>query len=288
VLEPGERVLVKPAWRNLSPPTTAPFTGTASGPGGPAGAAYAIPDASASYPGLSTFQTGNCGSDCYQFSVSNPALRPAFHWDATFDETLSVPGTKTWVLHVGESFADNPLTSRYYRFIETIFHNGVTVGCGGGNYCPGANVSRQQMSVFLLVSREGPGYMPPACTIPVFGDVPCSSVFAPWINELANRGVTAGCGGGNFCPTADVTRAQMSVFLLRTLEGLSYTPPACTIPVFGDVPCSSAFAPWINELAARGITAGCGAGNFCPNDPVTRAQMSVFLTTNFNLLLYGP
>jgi hypothetical protein len=100
--------------------------------------------------------------------------------------------------------------------------------------------------------------------------------------------VTAGCGGGNYCPTADVTRAQMAVFLLRTLEGASYAPPACVTPVFSDVPCSSGFAPWINELAARGITAGCGGGNYCPSNPNTRGQMAVFLTTTFGLTLYGP
>jgi hypothetical protein len=43
------------------------------------------------------------------------------------------------------------------------------------------------------------------------------------------------------------------------------------------------FAPWVNELVRRGVTAGCGGGNYCPNDPVTRAQMSVFLATNFSL-----
>ena len=36
--------------------------------------------------------------------------------------------------------------------------------------------------------------------------------------ELARRGVTTGCGGGNFCPQAAVSREQMAVFLLRTLD----------------------------------------------------------------------
>jgi len=34
---------------------------------------------------------------------------------------------------------------------------------------------------------------------------------------LAASGVTAGCGGGNFCPDAPVTRAQMATFLSRAL-----------------------------------------------------------------------
>jgi hypothetical protein len=71
--------------------------------------------------------------------------------------------------------------------------------------------------------------------------------------------------------------------LLWTLEGPSYVPPACTVPVFSDVPCSDPFARWINELAARGITGGCGGSNYCPLGVVTRAQMAVFLVVTFGL-----
>jgi hypothetical protein len=51
------------------------------------------------------------------------------------------------------------------------------------------------------------------------------------------------------------------------------------------VPCSSAFAIWINELVRRGIASGCGGSNFCPTQPNTRAQMSVFLASTFALPL---
>jgi hypothetical protein len=75
----------------------------------------------------------------------------------------------------------------------------------------------------------------------------------------------------------------MAVFLLRTKEGSAYLPPACVTPTFLDVPCSLSIARWVDELAARGITAGCGGGNFCPDVPVTRGQMAVFLSVTFAL-----
>jgi hypothetical protein len=53
--------------------------------------------------------------------------------------------------------------------------------------------------------------------------------------------------------------------------------------VFADVPCSTPFAPWIHQLAARGITGGCGGGNFCPAATVNRAEMAVFLATTFGI-----
>jgi hypothetical protein len=42
-------------------------------------------------------------------------------------------------------------------------------------------------------------------------------------------------------------------------------------------------AAWIKQLVAEGITAGCGAGAYCPEAAVTRAQMAVFLVKTFNL-----
>jgi hypothetical protein len=196
--------------------------------------------------------------------------------------------TKTWTLHVGDSFTDVAGGS-FYRFVETLFHRGVTGGCATGQYCPAANTAREQMAVFVLVSKEGTGYSPVACGTPVFPDVPASSPFCKWIEELVRRGVASGCGGGNFCPGAAVTREQMAVFVLRTLDP-ALNPPACTAgsEMFGDVPASSAFCKWIEELARRGVVTGCGGGNYCPAADVTREQMAVFLVATFGLTLYGP
>ncbi|HEX2224811.1 MAG TPA: S-layer homology domain-containing protein, partial [Thermoanaerobaculia bacterium] len=199
------------------------------------------------------------------------------------DFGLGFPSPRGTSLNIPPRFSDVPRMSPFALAIEALFNAGVTGGCGNGAFCPGQAVTREQMAVLLLRSLEGPGFLPPACASPAFGDVPCSSPFAPWINELAARGITGGCGGGNFCPGVPVSRDQMAVFLLLALEGTGFTPPACTSPVFGDVPCSSPFAPWINELAARGITGGCGGGNFCPGSPVTREQMAAFLTFAFDL-----
>jgi glucose/arabinose dehydrogenase len=181
------------------------------------------------------------------------------------------------------TFAD--VTPAYFAwpFVESIYGNGITSGCGGDNYCPETSITRAEMSVFLLKAEHGAAYTPPACTTPMFSDVPCSSQYAAWINQLAREGVTSGCGGGNYCPGSAVTRDQMAVFLLATREGTGYTPPACGTPSFADVPCSSSFAPWVDELARRGVTGGCGGGNYCPANPVTRGQIAVFLATTFGL-----
>ena len=293
VLEPGETVEVSPAWQNtLAGPQS--FTGTASSLTGPAGATYTIDDATANYGSVAGGATADCHDatgDCYLISVSNPATRPVQHWDVLLTEDMSVDQTKyPRLLHVGDSFADVPRSNQFYRVIEDLFHKGVTAGCDAfGNYCPDGHVTRQQMAVFLLKGKHGSSYVPPPCVGGVFTDVPCTPGvgFSDWIEQLAAEGITAGCGGGQYCPTVDVTRAQMAVFLLKSEHGGAYTPPACA-GVFGDVPCPSQFADWIEQLAAEGVTAGCGGGNFCPDDPNIRGQMAAFLVRVFGLNLYGP
>jgi hypothetical protein len=79
----------------------------------------------------------------------------------------------------------------------------------------------------------------------------------------------------------------MAAFLLKTMHGSDYVPASCT-GHFGDVPCPSLFADWIENLAADGITVGCSGGNYCPDRPNTRGQMAVFLVKSFGLTLYGP
>ena len=121
------------------------------------------------------------------------------------------------------------------------------------------------MAVFLLKARWGAVFLPPPATGTVFPDVPASNPFARWIEELSREGVTGGCGGGLYCPDNPVTRQQMAVFLLKTLQGPTYAPDPCGGD-FDDVPCPSQFADWIEDLAGRSITGGCSVTPplYCP------------------------
>ncbi len=122
-----------------------------------------------------------------------------------------------------------------------------------------------------------------------FLDVPSSNPFHDFICTIARDSVTAGCGGGNFCPAASVLRSQMAVFLLRGEHGRIYVPPAAT-GIFGDVPASNPFAPWIEELYSEGITGGCSTNPlmYCPSNSVSRAGMAVFLLVAQHGTGYAP
>ena len=109
-----------------------------------------------------------------------------------------------------------------------------------------------------------------------FLDVPNGHQFQAFVTALVSNGITAGIGGGHYGVNDNTLRQQMAVFLLKAKYGLCYAPPNCT-GTFTDVPCPSTFANWIEALASLGVTGGCGTGVFCPQNPVRRDQMAVFL-----------
>jgi len=212
-------------------------------------------------------------------TATTPALAPGSANDVVVANTDGSTGT--FVKGFVADFLDVPNSNTFYEYVTILVSNGITAGVGGGLYGINDDTLRQQMAVFLLKAEHGLCYVPPAC-VGMFGDVPCPSTFANWIEAMASEGITGGCGGGNFCPMNPVRRDQMAVFLLKAEHGSAYVPPTCT-GVFLDVPCPSTFANWIEQLAAEMITGGCGGGNYCPLNPNTRGQMAVFITKTFNL-----
>jgi hypothetical protein len=185
------------------------------------------------------------------------------------------------------TFGDVPNDYWAWSFVERLYQSDITSGCSTSpvNYCPENGVTRAQMAVFLLRGMNTSSYTPPAIGDGSgFGDVPPDYWAAAWIKQLAAEGITTGCGGSNFCPDQPVTRAQMAVFLLRSNYGTSYIPPGLGAGTgFLDVPPDYWAAAWIKQLITEGTTAGCGNGNYCPEQPVTRAQMAVFLVRTFGL-----
>lgn len=122
-------------------------------------------------------------------------------------------------------FDDVPLDSPACPWIQELAHRHMVSGCATNLYCPSDSVTRAQIAVFLLKALEGGDYTPPECSS-VFAAVPCSSVFAEWVEELYERGITSGCNADplEYCPARSITRAQISVLLSRTFDLTFYGP----------------------------------------------------------------
>lgn len=79
--------------------------------------------------------------------------------------------------------------------------------------------------------------------------------------------------------TTDGSNRFSAVRLFYVLQ-VSPAPAAAT---FTDVPTTHGFFRFIQALAAAGITGGCGPALYCPDDPVTRGQMAVFISRALGL-----
>jgi hypothetical protein len=188
-------------------------------------------------------------------------------------------------------FVDVPPGHLAYDAARALAYNSISLGCAANpmQFCPDADVGRDEMAVFLERAMRGNGY-PFAPTGTLFADVQMAHWAVGPIEQLSGDGVTAGCGSSplRYCPDTSVTRAEMAIFLLRARHGAGYSPGTATGLVFSDVPANHWAAAWIERFAAFGYTAGCrsATSEFCPNDLVTRAQMALFVQRVFNLV--GP
>jgi hypothetical protein len=119
----------------------------------------------------------------------------------------------------GAVFSDVSIATPFARWIEQLGMEGVTGGCGLGSpppYCPSDVVTRDQMAVFLLRSKHGSAFLPPAATGTVFADVHADTFLARWMEQMKTDGLSSGCGAGNYCPSGTVTRGEMAAFIKRT------------------------------------------------------------------------
>ncbi len=265
-------------------PATPVITAPLSLPIGASGASASVPD----HPGSTytwTLQGGiiTGGQTTRQIVFDAGSAGTTMH--CTVFETNSGCSSPVAAKNVQVDFNDVPPSHQFHDFVDTVARNQITVGCGQGNYCPGQNIPRSQMAVFLLKAKFGSDHVPPPETGTIFNDVPVGSFAAAWIEELYNLGVTGGCGNGNYCPDDPVTRAQMAVFLLKTLLGSDYVPPPASGTIFADVPLGTFAVDFIEDLYARGVTGGCASNplRYCPDNQNTRGEMSVFVTKTFSL-----
>jgi hypothetical protein len=177
------------------------------------------------------------------------------------------------------AFADVPTTDFAFDYVNALKDAGITTGCGGSNYCPSQNVTRDQMAAFIIRAKEGE---PAAtCATAPFTDVPIADGFCKYVQRMLALNITTGCGNGNYCPNQNVTRDQMAAFIIRAVEGNPAADYCGSTAPFNDVPAANGFCGHIKRMAELGITTGCGNGNYCPSQTVTRDQMAAFLARAF-------
>ncbi|MCC6392313.1 MAG: BACON domain-containing protein, partial [Bryobacterales bacterium] len=174
-------------------------------------------------------------------------------------------------------FSDVPVTHLFFDSISLLKTNNISVGCGSWRFCPEAPVTRSEMAAFIIRALFGESFtFPPT---PYFDDAGPSHPYFAYIQKLREIGVTNGCAATAYCPDATVTRGQMAAFLVRARLGVTANEsfPFSPAPLFEDVSTSNLFYAYIQKMKQLGITDGCTATKYCPDDTNTRGQMSVFV-----------
>jgi galactose oxidase len=189
-------------------------------------------------------------------------------------------------IYQGKNFTDTASVPSTHEAASKLNAVLITLGCTTTTYCPGDNLTREQLATMLVRAVHGPDSAPPSVSNETFADVPLGHWSHIFVEDIAKRGITQGCGTAPdgrplFCPATFVTRAQLAVFLLRLL-GIE-APPAPSNPTFEDISTHWARI-YIEEAHKQGLMFGCAQSNmFCPEQPATRAEVAETLVRTLRL-----
>lgn len=182
-------------------------------------------------------------------------------------------------------FKDFPPSQTGYPEAEILYRANITTGCQTTPlmFCPNCKMSRRHMAIFLVRAAKLPTSNPPKTA--TFSDVPVGSSGFAEIEAAYKAGITTGCSAGKFCPDNIINRAQAAAMVRRARNWPQISPTKAT---FKDVSTSAGHYRDIETIADRCVTRGCGDGNFCPNNELTRAHGAVFIARAFNLNNINP
>ena len=196
-------------------------------------------------------------------------------WRLTVEET---DADGAWVVSVGPRFSGvfrDDEGSVHEPAIDDLAKQGIISGCDVSRslFCPRDPITRARMAVWLV---QALGEQPSESSSSRFGDVANDAWYRPYVERIAELGVTVGYTDGTFRPDQPVKRSQMALFLTRAFD---LADPGAGSDYFVDVDADSAAGVAIEALRLAGITKGCATSpaRYCPTRPVRRDQMATFL-----------
>ncbi|MFP7442449.1 MULTISPECIES: S-layer homology domain-containing protein [Bacillus] len=154
--------------------------------------------------------------------------------------------------------------------MEYLIGKGVIGGYADGTFKPNEFITRAQAAIMIGRSKELPGE--PVDT--KFKDVKASVAGSGYIHALTERDIIVGYPDGTYRPHQAVTRGDASIHIDRSSRFENKT--GIKNP-FNDVSLEMMAYPHIMNLTGNGIASGFADGTFRPNQPITRAQFSVFM-----------
>lgn len=188
-------------------------------------------------------------------------------------------------LPAGGTFSDDDGLV-HEAYIEALAAAGITDGCGPELFCPDQVVNRAELTAFVLraagVDVEGHGYQSH------FTDVGADAWYTSYVERAYELGIMTGYDDSTFQPGAPVSRAGFAEILFRTLA--EEVPSGFQDSYFSDVLPTVRYRPHVDRLFELGITRGCRSAPlmYCPDEPLTRAELASLLGRGFNLTPIAP
>lgn len=163
--------------------------------------------------------------------------------------------------------------------IEFLTERGVVKGRAGNWFAPEDPVSRCEVVALILrlVVAEPKAFSPAPLA---YEDVASDSWYGDAVGLAVHLDIARGTGTGRFEPEMLVTREQLAVFLIRTLEAMSLeaADPPKSLEAYAD---GDLVSPWARDSFAKALSAGLFGGfedgTLRPGDQATRAQTAVLL-----------
>jgi S-layer homology domain len=220
------------------------------------------------------------------------APQPAPEWGTVNLVLRTIAGTGFRPVQSDTTFGFNAVTWQMYRTGGQLYFDFPLSDLPAGallvglelEACDTSAVAGVHVSLLRHQSPSGPGASVGGVVVDTgISAQPGCGFFGLWDNLQSAGSYVDNINSTYFLrATLEASDDSTSLGAVRVFYALRVSPPPA-LATFTDVPVSHPFFQFIEALAASGITAGCGGGNFCPDAPLTRKQMAAFLSIALGL-----
>ena len=223
-------------------------------------------------------------------TLQNPSHQYTVPGRYTVSLAASNPGgsdVATRPTYITVSFPDVPLDFWAMYQILACVEAGVVSGYPDGTYRPDLPVTRDAMAVYISRAvAGGDASVLPGPVTATFGDVPTNHWAYKYVEYAHAQNVVDGYWDGTYRPTLEVSRAQMAVFVARSMvapAGDAGIPPGPVTATFPDVPTDHWAYKQVEYCHGQGVVSGYWDGTYRPEEVVNRGAMAVFVVRAFEL-----
>jgi S-layer homology domain len=221
--------------------------------------------------------------------ASGVSLTPTLNWTASsgassYDVYFGNAPAPPYVATSGSGYAPAPLMASITYYWRVVAHNS-----GSSASSPTFSFTTSNSCTFTLalspIRMTYQGGQAQLGVAVVGGCAWTATTNASWITITSGSGT--GNGGLAFNVSANNGPARLATIALGNLAYAVMEGGSPASQFFNDVPTSDPYFDYVSLMNTDGITAGCSTSPslYCPNTPVTRAQMSVFIVAAINRAL---